>query len=118
MYVGKSNDILVRVNKMDLTHFSEKFLQNIEHKRMSLRPSNETLYKVNIVWLKKTTLYFWSKNQNNNNNFIKVTKDKKQKKGQNYNERTRIVTLEVYNILLFLDKLLVKVTYFNAKEKL
>lgn len=58
MYVGKSNDILVRINKIDLTHFSEKFLQNIEHKRMSLRPSNETLYKVNIVWLKKQLYIF------------------------------------------------------------
>lgn len=61
MYVRKSNDILVRVNKIDLTHFSEKFLQNIEHKRMSLRPSNETLYKVNIVWLKKQLYIFGRK---------------------------------------------------------
>lgn len=49
---------------------------------------------------------------------MKVKRDKRQKKGQNYNKRKRIVTVEVYNILLFLAKLLVKVRYFNAKKKL
>lgn len=51
--MGKSNNIPVRVNKIEWTHFSVKFLQNIEHKRMSLRPYNETLYKLNTVRLKQ-----------------------------------------------------------------
>lgn len=66
MYVGKSNKIPVRVIKTDLTQFSVKFLQNNEHKRRSLRPSNAPLYRVNTVRLK--------------NNFIKVTRDKNRKK--------------------------------------